>query len=179
MKIFSFLIALVLAAFLIGKYSDYKAPSDLKVKEQASESVAANAAERPVKISFHGAVKIPDSVYENTANSDTYYEIIHGNRKMIFWVYADCPIGRNIKSRMEAILNRNNLYSNYTHKPNLMSGGVMVRCRNNTAKCAQIYLYDNCSDNICVINPMEKAIIKLNNSDFDTIENTLIRAKNW
>ena len=55
----------------------------------------------------------------------------------------------------------------------------MVRCRNNTAKCAQIYLYDNCSDNICVINPMEKAIIKLNNSDFDTIENTLIRAKNW
>ena len=34
MKIFSFLIALVLAAFLIGKYSDYKAPSDLKVKEQ-------------------------------------------------------------------------------------------------------------------------------------------------
>lgn len=173
MKNFGFLSVIVLIFFLIGGYN-----KSSSIKFESGSSVA-DAAVQSTRISFAGAVRIPESVYQNTANSDTFYDIIKGNRKFVFWVYADCPIGRNIRSRLENIMNRNNLYSNYIHRPNLMSGGVMVRCKNNTAKCAQIYLYDNCSDNVCIINPMEKAIIKINNSDFSTIENTLIRAKNW
>lgn len=131
--------------------------------------------------SFNGAEKIPDYVYENTMGNDTFYEIIDTNKTMkhIFWAYADCPTGNNLKSDIDSVLEMNGLTSSYIHDGNLMSGGLMVTCNNHTMKCVEPYLYDNCSDNICIIKPDKKEILKIPNDNLPRIEKTLIRAKNW
>ena len=166
MKIINVLFAVVIIVALYAVFKPAKTDSP-------------NGGEKTPRISFPGASRIPDSVFENTSASDTYYDVMNGEKKQIFWVYADCPIGRAMKKQIDAIIENNNLASNYLHNANLMSGGMMVFCKNRTNKCAQIYLYDNCSDKICVINPKQKAILKLNNSDFQKVAETLVKAKYW
>ena len=181
MKFFAFLIVTILLIALLQSQGQSPQKNTQAVNNsqsqnsQPQEKVVADE----IKITFRGASAIPSSVYENTSKSDEYYDVINGYKKQIFWAYADCPIGNRIKSSINSILSDNNLISYYYHRPNLMSGGVFVRCSNNTSKCAQIYLYDNCSDKVCIINPKEKAIIKVDNLNFKNIANTLIEAKNW
>ncbi len=127
------------------------------------------------------AVQISVDVYHNTMGHDNFYDVINpkGVKKHIFWAYADCPIGNGIKDSIDFALEMNGLASNYVHDGNLMSGGLMVTCHNNSNKCAEPYLYDNCSDNICIINPSKKEMIKIPNNDNSLIEKKLIELKDW
>lgn len=131
--------------------------------------------------SIYGAEQIPSSIYKNTLGNDNFYEVINPNndKKHIFWAYADCPIGRKLKSDIDSILEINGLSNNYIHDANLMSGGLMVSCNNQTMDCVEPYLYDNCSDNVCIIKPSKKEIIKIPNTNASKIENKLLQLKNW
>lgn len=131
--------------------------------------------------SIYGAERIPNSIYKNTLGNDTFYDIINPNnkKKHIFWAYADCPIGRKLKSDMDSILEINGLNNYYVHDGNLMSGEMIVKCNNQSMECVEPYLYDNCSDNICIINPPKKELIKVPNNDTATLEKKLLQMKNW
>lgn len=131
--------------------------------------------------SIYGAEQIPDSIYKNTLGNDTFYDVINPNseKKHIFWAYADCPIGRKLKSDIDSILEINNLNSYYIHDGNLMGGELLVTCNNQTMKCVEPYLYDNCSDNVCIIKPSKKELIKIPNLDASAIEKKLLQIKNW
>lgn len=131
--------------------------------------------------SIYGAEQIPSSIYKNTLGNDTFYDIINPNnkKKHIFWAYADCPIGRKLKSDMDSILEINGLNNYYVHDGNLMSGEMIVKCNNQSMECVEPYLYDNCSDNICIINPPKKELIKVPNNDTATLEKKLLQMKNW
>lgn len=131
--------------------------------------------------SIYGAEQIPSSIYKNTLGNDTFYDIINQNneKKHIFWAYADCPIGRKLKSDIDSILEINGLNNYYIHDGNLMSGEMIVKCNNQSMECVEPYLYDNCSDNICIINPPKKELIKVPNNDTATLEKKLLQMKNW
>lgn len=131
--------------------------------------------------SIYGAEQIPSSIYKNTLGNDTFYDIINPNnkKKHIFWAYADCPIGRKLKSDMDSILEINGLNNYYVHDGNLMSGEMIVKCNNQSMECIEPYLYDNCSDNVCIINPPKKELIKVPNNDTATLEKKLLQMKNW
>ncbi len=131
--------------------------------------------------SIYGAEQIPSSIYKNTLGNDTFYDIINPNneQKHIFWAYADCPIGRKLKSDIDSILEINGLNNYYIHDGNLMSGEMIVKCNNQSMECVEPYLYDNCSDNICIINPPKKELIKVPNNDTATLEKKLLQMKNW
>ena len=131
--------------------------------------------------SIYGAEQIPSSIYKNTLGNDTFYDIINPNneKKHIFWAYADCPIGRKLKSDIDSILEINGLNNYYIHDGNLMSGEMIVKCNNQSMECVEPYLYDNCSDNICIINPPKKELIKVPNNDTATLEKKLLQMKNW
>ena len=131
--------------------------------------------------SIYGAEQIPSSIYKNTLGNDAFYDIINPNneKKHIFWAYADCPIGRKLKSDMDSILEINGLNNYYVHDGNLMSGEMIVKCNNQSMECVEPYLYDNCSDNICIINPPKKELIKVPNNDTATLEKKLLQMKNW
>lgn len=131
--------------------------------------------------SIYGAEQIPSSIYKNTLGNDTFYDIINPNseKKHIFWAYADCPIGRKLKSDIDSILEINGLNNYYIHDGNLMSGEMIVKCNNQSMECVEPYLYDNCSDNICIINPPKKELIKVPNNNTATLEKKLLQMKNW
>lgn len=131
--------------------------------------------------SIYGAERIPDSIYKNTLGNDTFYDIINPNneKKHIFWAYADCPIGRKLKFDIDSILEINGLNNYYIHDGNLMSGEMIVKCNNQSMECVEPYLYDNCSDNVCIINPPKKELIKVPNNDTATLEKKLLQMKNW
>lgn len=131
--------------------------------------------------SIYGAEQIPSSIYKNTLGNDIFYDIINPNneKKHIFWAYADCPIGRKLKSDIDSILEINGLNNYYIHDGNLMSGEMIVKCNNQSMECIEPYLYDNCSDNICIINPPKKELIKVPNNDTATLEKKLLQMKNW
>ena len=131
--------------------------------------------------SIYGAEQIPSSIYKNTLGNDTFYDIINPNneKKHIFWAYADCPIGRKLKSDIDSILEINWLNNYYIHDGNLMNGEMIVKCNNQSMECVEPYLYDNCSDNVCIINPPKKELIKVPNNDTATLEKKLLQMKNW
>lgn len=131
--------------------------------------------------SIYGAERIPDSIYKNTLGNDTFYEVINpkNEKKRVFWAYADCPVGKTLKSDIDSILEINGLENYYVHDGNLMSGEMIVKCNNQSMECIEPYLYDNCSDNICIINPPKKELIKVPNNDTATLEKKLLQMKNW
>lgn len=131
--------------------------------------------------SIYGAEQIPSSIYKNTLENDTFYEVINpkNEKKHVFWAYADCPVGKTLKSDIDSILEINGLENYYVHDGNLMSGEMIVKCNNQSMECIEPYLYDNCSDNVCIIKPSKKELIKIPNTQVDAIEKKLLQIKNW
>lgn len=166
-------LLLIVVSFIIAMGSSGKNESTQNTSEAMQET--------SYEPSIYGAEQISEDVYRNTMGHDTFYDVIDpkGTKKHIFWAYADCPIGNGIKDSIESALEMNGLASNYIHDGNLMSGGLMVTCHNSSNKCAEPYLYDNCSDNICIINPSKKEMIKIPNDDNSLIEKKLILLKDW
>lgn len=131
--------------------------------------------------SIYGAEQIPSSIYKNTLGNDTFYDVINPNngKKHIFWAYADCPFGRKLKSDIDSILEINGLNNYYIHDGNLMDGELIITCNNQSMECIEPYLYDTCSDNVCIIKPSKKELIKIPNTQVDAIEKKLLQIKNW
>lgn len=131
--------------------------------------------------SIYGAEQIPSSIYKNTLGNDTFYDVINPNneKKHIFWAYADCPFGRKLKSDIDSVLEINELNNYYIHDGNLMDGELIITCNNQSMECIEPYLYDTCSDNVCIIKPSKKELIKIPNTQVDAIEKKLLQIKNW
>ena len=124
---------------------------------------------------------IPNSVYENTSLEDKFAYVIKGNMKVVFFVYADCRIGKGYNSDLSSIMSQYNLYNNYYYVPELLPQGkpIYVSCKNpTTGDCVQNYLYQNCSDNVCIINPKQRRVVKISHNKAE-LEKQLVSLKNW
>ena len=121
---------------------------------------------------------IPDYVYDNTMPSDKFSNVINANKKVIFFAAPDCNMGRKQKNFISNVLQENYLDGYYEYVPNLNAPGpAMVFCKNKTNKCAQIFLWNNCSDVVCIINPGERRYYKVSN--YRKIGEVAESLKNW
>ena len=152
-----------------------------KIKQSNQNPSNTTAQEAAYEPSHPEAEQISADVYRNTMGHDNFYNVIDpkSTQKHIFWAYSDSTTGRGIKDAIDLSLEMNGLSANYIHDGNLISGGLMVSCHNSSMKCAEPYKYDNCSDNICVINPSKKEMIKIPNNNSTLIEKKLIQLKDW
>ena len=129
--------------------------------------------------SIKGAEQIPDVVYKNTFAGDKFYEILSHKQstKYIFWAASDSPENQKIDRDINSLLEMNDLTKNYERVGKLMKGGFSISCYNQTMQCVEPYLYDNCSDNICIINPSNHEIVKVPNSNQSELEKFLLQMK--
>src|SRR5574344_133821 len=125
------------------------------------------------------AEKIPEEVYANTQGNDELFQVINSNRKIIYYPYSNNSEGNSIKRNIQAGLDKEQLNSYYNYYPDLQVPPHLIKCKNKTDKCAFVYLYNNCSDKICIIHPKRKEIVKINNDDFARFMRRAIRLKNW
>jgi len=152
-------------------------------KEPYKSGKSALAITQAPKISeitnISGVEKIPDNVYSSTSPKDGLYKIINASTKIIYWSGPDCYQGKGFKRELEDAFRQNNLSSYYQHYPDLHSTGVWVRCSDGSVDCAQNYLYGNCSEDVCIINPQRREIIKVNGHNTSAVISKAIEAKDW
>ena len=89
---------------------------------------------------------IPNWVYEITSSSDRYSNLILSNSNVIFFSYADCPIGQGRKAMVKRAIARADVYDNFSNKSELVPTGSTYR-----ATCAKSY-----KNGMCYFNPKER-----------------------
>lgn len=123
--------------------------------------------------------KIPESVF-NTSPDDKYLEYFTGDKKVIYFAYATCNIGRKMRTdTREALF----LYSNgelsesYVDRSELIPQGSTTFVPGNHS--AHMYLMNKCSGGyVCIINPRTKRMLQLN-PRLDTYKEELLKYKDW
>lgn len=86
------IIFVIVAVFLVIHFVKFQ-----DNKDYSKEVAVKKTAEKKYASKKIIGDKIPDWVYENTSSSDEYYEILKASRNIVFFSYADCPIGKNRK----------------------------------------------------------------------------------
>jgi hypothetical protein len=124
---------------------------------------------------------IPEAIYENTLPEDKFSGLLYGSQKVVFFSYADCSIGRRYSSEISSILGQYNLYSKYHYMPDLHTTGssTMVICKKQgTAECVENFLYQNCSGQVCIINPKQRRVVYVSH-DKQELTEQLNSLKDW
>ncbi|MCI1274288.1 MAG: hypothetical protein LKG27_07650 [Clostridiaceae bacterium] len=168
MRNFLLALAIIFAIFIFNRTKENKAPRPYKT-DTSNFSVKSPSY----------SDKIPDAVYENTSENDALFKVINSDKKIIYYAYANCPIGQSIKYNIQAGLDKESLNFYYNFYPDLQGASTLVSCKNGTNLCAQYYLFDNCGDKVCIIHPKRREIVKINNGDFAEIIRKAIYLKNW
>ena len=124
--------------------------------------------------------KIPDKVFNETSSDDKYLEYFTGDKKVIYFGYADCRIGRKMASdTSSAVLTDNNgeLAAYYDLKYELFPQGSGIYV--DATHKAQDYLFSKCGGgNVCIINPKSKRMLQLQ-ADAENYKEELAKYKDW
>lgn len=129
------------------------------------------------------AQKIPDSVYEDTLPNDELAGILDSRRKVIYYVYpASCDEANLFLEDFEKLMKSYpELKSYYIYHPDPQQDyATIVYCTKLGAKdCVQNYLFQNCSNNMCIINPYKKQILKISAKNYRMAFDKVYQYKNW
>lgn len=128
------------------------------------------------------AQDIPARVYENTLPSDKFANFLRANRKIIYYAYlGDCTDDNVFLDDLERLMNSHSeLKSLYYYYPDPQERTSTVYCnKTGTVDCIQNYLFQNCANNMCIINPYKKQIIKISNKNFRQAFDRIYKYKNW
>jgi hypothetical protein len=133
-----------------------KIPKNVSFKTINAETKSSSAPKRNII-----GDKIPDWVYENTSSNDRYYSLIHSKTNFVYSVYADCHIGKGRKQAINNAVIQTGISNKFLNKMELKPNGSSeyISCSQNTTQCAVFYLYDNCHEQFCIINPAQKRIV--------------------
>ena len=160
-------------------YEEWVAKNGVPEKRATAPGVNQNTTRtNPVQSTVNKAVQpqanskiigeaIPDWVFDNTAPEDELYDIITSYAYPVFFSYADCPIGNAMKDAVINSISNAGASSKFVEKADLHAQGSSSRTfcskqRENPevgTNCAVNYLYQNCMDKICIINPMKRRIV--------------------
>jgi hypothetical protein len=84
-------------------------------------------------------------------------------------------------SGLKTLFSQNpDLYRKFYYYPDPQSGEVSVRCSNPaTLMCPQNYLFMNCSEGICIVNPAKRQMVIVNTSDANTAFESILKYQDW
>ncbi len=128
------------------------------------------------------AQNIPASVYENTLPDDKFANILTTNRKSIYYAYfGECSEANVFLDDLEKLMKTYpELGSYYFYYPDPQERTTTVYCRKvGTTQCIQNYLLQNCSNNMCIINPMKKQILKITDQNFRQAFDKIYQYRKW
>ena len=123
-------------------------------------------------------VSIPDEVYESIKQNSAAAKYLQGNEKYVLMMYTrGCPYARAFKNAFSKLF-ATNAYRPYYRKHIFeLWGSTWISC--NTATCPKLWIFENCGQGICIINPkLRKAVID-NSQDASQIELLLEKYKEW
>ena len=144
-------------------------------------------------------MKIPDEVYQNTTVKDKYNELLNADKYIIYWVrYKNDFENSNLEfiqnkmtERKDALKNRfmliPNLVEIHDENGNIIESRKNIQmekydlkpsCENQDKTCFEGWLYENCYNKYCVINPKTKAYIKVGGKK-NVIPQAIKAANRW
>lgn len=125
-------------------------------------------------------VTIPQKVYDGIKDNGEYKEYLFGNKKHVFMVtFTGCPYARAFRQQLEQLFNYGD-YADYYEKDIIPVGqGVSVSCNSNHMNCPKAWLFANCGEGICILNPVTRQAVIDNSQNPRQIEALLDRYKEW
>ena len=134
------------------------------------------------KTGVKGVRNIPDRVYKNTLKNDNLAGILTANQKVIYFAYlGNCTESNAFLADLENIMSKHSeLKYLYQYYPDPQERTTLVTCNKvGTNDCVQNYLLQNCSENMCIINPAKRQLIKIPISDYKVAFDRIYKYKNW
>lgn len=152
----------------VAKYGEPPKASKNQVQKRKTDSPFAAAQKQQTKPAsgFQSnkqllGEEIPSWVYDNTTSSDDYSDVIKSFNNIVFFAYADCPIGRGRRDMVSSAISRAGASGKFVMNADLHEVGssTVGICKNGAEQCAIHYLLDNCMGQICIINPRQRRIV--------------------
>ena len=143
-------------------FTDFKTNATKTVETNDIANIPAKEPEAPPpppQPSVQGAQFIPQDVVSKTIPNDPLYKVFRANHKIIYFAYADCPRGQAMREAIRKGLEQEGLSQDFWFECSLMPQGQTITVE--PQNVAQKFLYDNCSNNICILNPPENEIMIL------------------
>lgn len=128
------------------------------------------------------AKNIPERVYENTMQNDKYANFLRSGKKIIYYAYLeDCSEANVFLDDLEKLMKMYpETMAYYFYYPDAQKRTTMVTCaKPGTTDCIQNFLFQNCSNNMCIINSQKKQILKISSSNYRQAFDKIYQYKNW
>ena len=171
LKILSIICFLIIVA--TGSYVSFRILKNIAPKTFVRETSNMNLK------SPSGTVVIPQKVYKNTLPFDRLYNVIHSDKKVVYYAFVNSPSGNSKNFNIRAGLDKENLNYYYNLYPDNISQNQNQKCRNKSEFCAQNYLIKNCTDYICIIHPLRREFIKIPFENYSEFINMANKLKLW
>jgi len=124
-------------------------------------------------------VAIPDEVYDSFKDSPEEAEFFQGNTKVIAAVMpTGCPYRNAFKQSFDQMLSHVNHKKIYRQRIIETGMSTTIWC-NGPNVCSKMWLFNNCGDGLCIINPVTHEAIIDNSRDVRQIPFLLTALKDW
>lgn len=181
-KLIAFII-IIAFIYIVNSNGNTKVPDRPLTKEQKEQQEQKEIKiKKSKKHPVRGTGTIPERVYANTLNSDKFANILTSNKKIIYYSYfADSTDANTFLDDLEKLISQYpEIKTAYDYHLDAREGSASVYCNKvGTTDCIQNYLLQNCSNNLCIINPIKKQILKISNTDYRQAFDKIYQYKNW
>lgn len=141
----------------------------------------------------------PQDIYDNTRTSDKYFDLLTSDKYIIYWLKPKNDLTlKNKEFIEEKFKNNEEMNSKFVMYSDLIeikdSHGDIVQnekinenkdkldisanCSNNKGMCFEAWLYENCNNGYCIINPQIKKYYKVRGKE-NVIPKALKIMKSW
>lgn len=118
---------------------------------------------------------IPDKVYDTIPNDIKGSRYLTGNKKYVVMVLpSSCPYASAYKRALNELFKEQG-YSEYYRKRLITAHWTTCQ----TEDCSILWLYNNCGEGVCIINPQRRQVVIDNSQDRKQLPVLLEKYKNW
>lgn len=135
-----------------------------------------------VKTSLPESNIIPKKIINATQKDDYLADTLFADKKVVYYMRCkDCPVMVDFGNKMDEMFKQlpEDVRKNYIYMPETVSKVIKLSCKGDEKKCWQLFLYERCSQGVCIINPKNGEFLMLYGLDIQAHENSLKKYKDW
>ncbi len=128
------------------------------------------------------AFDIPKNVVDNTVRTDKLANVLYADKKVIYYAYpGSCAESRNFLQNLQNLMAQNtDLRTKYYYYPDPQGSSTAVVCQTpGTTDCIQNFLFQNCSQNACIINGPKRQIKVISSTDAQAAYDSIVNNIDW
>lgn len=125
-------------------------------------------------------ISIPQEVYDSV-KSNTWGGYITGNQKYVLVIsWGGKPNPSVFKKTLRTLFKQKGYKEYYRkHFVTVPGGAWYISCNVGSQTCPKLWLYQNCTQKVCIINPLQKKAIVDSSTDAAQLEALLEKYKEW